>query len=159
MNYVAGVLLIALGIWQYFDGHSHGHDHSHEDDHDSQDHNHDTAYTDGIESEPDGWVGRFRGRLMGDTGHPHDHSDDETDCGLYGMALLAFAIGFAHNEEFDIIVICTGSRYCLELMLLYSLAVLVSLVGVTLLLVAGYQRYEQRVEESQTSSRRSPQPS
>jgi len=62
------------------------------------------------------------------------------------MVLLAFALGFAHNEEFDIIAICTGSAYCLELMVLYSLAVLTSLVGVTLLLVAGYERYETRIE-------------
>jgi nickel/cobalt exporter len=63
------------------------------------------------------------------------------------MAALAFALGFTHNEEFDIIAICTGSTYCLELMLLYSLAVITSLVGVTLLLVAGYQRYENRLED------------
>ena len=31
-------------------------------------------------------------------------------------------------------------------MLLYSVAVIVSLVGVTLLIVAGYERYEDRLE-------------
>jgi hypothetical protein len=63
------------------------------------------------------------------------------------MALLAFALGFTHNEEFDIIAIYTGSTCCLDLMLLYSLAVITSLVGVTLVLVAGYQRYEDRLED------------
>ena len=79
--------------------------------------------------------------------HSHDHLDETQDRGLYGMAVLAFALGFTHNEEFDIIAICTGSAYCLELMLLYSLAVITSLVGVTLLLVAGYERYEERLED------------
>ena len=171
MNYVAGALLVALGIWQYLNSYSHshggdgshghgddpdeGHDQDHEDDHGDHRHDHtehDPAYSDGTESEPDGWIARFRNRLPffegGEgNGHSHPQPEEGTDRGLYGMALLAFALGFAHNEEFDIIAICTGSRYCLELMLLYSLAVLVSLVGVTLLLVAGYQRYERRVEE------------
>jgi ABC-type nickel/cobalt efflux system permease component RcnA len=164
MNYVAGALLVALGIWQHFNGHSHshggghsheqedGHDQDHENDHGNHQHDHaghDPVHS-GTESEPDGWIDRFRTRLpflgSGWNGHSHDHPGEGTDRGLYGMALLAFALGFAHNEEFDIIAICTGTRYCLELMILYSLAVIVSLVGVTLLLVAGYQRYEQRIE-------------
>lgn len=108
MHYVAGVLLVALGIWQYVRGHDHGHD----------DHDH------------------------GD----HDRAEADPDRGLVGIVTLAFALGFTHNEEFDIIAICTGSTYCLELMLLYSLAVIVSLVGATLLLIAGYERYEARLE-------------
>ncbi|MDS0301205.1 hypothetical protein NDI76_20945 [Halogeometricum sp. S1BR25-6] len=63
------------------------------------------------------------------------------------MAPLAFALGFTHNEEFDIIAIYTGLACCLDLILLYSLAVITSLVGVTLVLVAGYQRYEDRLED------------
>ena len=127
MNYVAGILLIALGIRQY-----------------------DSDHADGTASESSGSTGRLRGRLpfVGDgrETHAHDHPDDAADRGLYGMVLLAFALGFAHNKEFDIIAICTGSAYCLELMVLYSLAVLTSLVGVALLLVAGYERYEARIE-------------
>jgi len=180
MNYVAGTLLIALGIRQYASGHGHGHDdsHGHGGDHShgelgveshgerldrdrshdydygngrsNDDRNHDGDHADGTASESSGSTGRLRGRLpfVGDGGetHAHDRPDDAADRGLYGMVLLAFALGFAHNEEFDIIAICTGSAYCLELMVLYSLAVLTSLVGVTLLLVAGYERYEARIE-------------
>jgi len=69
------------------------------------------------------------------------------------MVALAFALRFTHNEEFDIIAICTGSTYCPELMLLYSVAVIVSLVGVTLLLLAGYERYEDRLELRNTCRR------
>ena len=73
MNYVAGGLLIGLGIWQYFNEHEHTTD-SHDE-------------------------------------HSHDHADEASDQGLYGMAALAFALGFAHSEEFDIIAVCTGSTY------------------------------------------------
>ncbi|AUV84514.1 hypothetical protein C2R22_23515 (plasmid) [Salinigranum rubrum] len=157
MNYVAGTLLIALGIWQYFNGHDHtapdhGDDHSDHHEHDDHDHGHtyDHGHThSGDESR--GWIARVRWIVpfvgQSDHSHSHDHLEETSDRGLFGMAALAFALGFTHNEEFDIIAICTGSTYCLELMLLYSLAVITSLVGVTLLLVAGYQRYEDRLED------------
>ncbi|EMA55592.1 MULTISPECIES: HoxN/HupN/NixA family nickel/cobalt transporter [Halococcus] len=153
MNYVAGAMLIGLGIWQYFNGHDHTteeHDDSDEDHHEHEhghthDHEHNHADT-----EDSGWIVRLRGVLpfVGDSGHSHSHdpAEEGADRGLYGMAALAFALGFAHNEEFDIIAICTGSSYCLELMLLYAISVIVSLVGITLLLVAGYERYEERLE-------------
>jgi nickel/cobalt exporter len=155
MNYVAGTLLIALGIWQYFNEHDHtapdhNDDHSDHHEHDSHDHTHDHGHNHNSD-ESQGWVARLRRVVpfVGQSGHSHshDHLDETSDRGLYGMAALAFALGFTHNEEFDIIAICTGSTYCLELMLLYSLAVITSLVGVTLLLVAGYQRYENRLED------------
>jgi len=164
MNYVAGVLLIALGIWQYFNGHDHtgpNHDgdhrdqhehdgHDHDDAHHSHEHTHDHGHSHG-DDESRGWISRVRRVVpfvdQSGHSHSHDHLDETPDRGLYGMAALAFALGFTHNEEFDIIAICTGSSYCLELMFLYSLAVITSLVGVTLLLVAGYQRYEDRLED------------
>lgn len=162
MNYVAGALLIGLGIRQYFAGHEHtagGHDgdpgeerddRDHGHDHDgphSYDRSHDHAHTD---AESASRFARLRQALPfvgeADHSHPHGPVEEGSDRGLYGMAALAFALGFAHNEEFDIIAICTGSAYCLELMLLYAVSVIVSLVGVTLLLVAGYERYEDRLE-------------
>lgn len=162
MNYVAGTLLIALGIWQYFNGHEHsagGHDgNTTEEHHDhSHDHSHDHEYVETHEHDhghgeegTSGWTERLWRALpfVGSFAHnhSHDHIDETADRGLYGMAALAFALGFTHNEEFDIIAICTGSDYCLELMLLYSVTVITSLVGVTLLLVAGYERYEVRLE-------------
>jgi nickel/cobalt exporter len=156
MNYVAGALLIALGIWQYFNGHNHtasNHDGDHSGHHGHDDHDHAHNSHDHSHSTDDnqGWIARVRRAVpfVGQSDHPHshDHLDEASDRGLYGMVALAFALGFTHNEEFDIIAICTGSTYCLELMLLYSLAVITSLVGVTLVLVAGYQRYEDRLED------------
>ena len=156
MNYVAGAMLIALGIWQYFHGHDHtAEEHDSEPGGDTQDHDHDHghshdhshAHTTG---ESTGRFARLRQALpfIGGSSHSHSHSPSEkgADRGLYGMAALAFALGFAHNEEFDIIAICTGSSYCLELMALYAISVIISLVGITLLLVAGYERYEDRLE-------------
>ncbi|ESP87665.1 hypothetical protein K933_12630 [Candidatus Halobonum tyrrellensis G22] len=55
-------------------------------------------------------------------------------------------LGFAHEEEFEIIALCTGSTFCLELMAAYALAVIAALVALTLPLVAGYYRFEARVE-------------
>ena len=155
MNYVAGALLIGLGIWQYFNGHDHGTDSNHDGEEEDHEYAHDHAHADDDEhthntEETPTLAARIRSALpfVGESSHDHSHRhvDETADRGLYGMAALAFALGFTHNEEFDIIAICTGSAYCLELMLLYSLAVIVSLVGVTLLLVAGYERYEERLE-------------
>lgn len=115
LQYVAGVLLILLGIHEYRAGHTHDHAHSHSDDPD-HDHQHDT-----------------RGL-----------SDDSR--GLWGITSAAFVLGFAHEEEFQIIALCTGSSYCLELMLVYSVAVIFALLTLTLLLIGGFERYEERVE-------------
>jgi hypothetical protein len=65
--------------------------------------------------------------------------------GLWSIVGTAFVLGFAHEEEFEIIGMCLGSAFCLELMLVYAVAVLVALVAATLLLIAGFQRYEDRV--------------
>jgi nickel/cobalt exporter len=130
LNYVAGVLLILLGIREYRNHHDHSHDHSHDHgedegthhDHGEEQHNHD---------------------------HDHDHSHQlsaDDPRGLWGITSAAFFLGFAHEEEFEIIVLCTGSSFCLELMLVYAFAVIFALVALTLLLVAGFERYEERVE-------------
>nr|WP_264383047.1 hypothetical protein [Halocatena marina] len=132
LNYVAGVLLILLGIYEYRNGHSHthaqsenekNHDHDHDHDHDHEhdyDHDHDD----------------------------HDHSELSPDDsrGLWGITSAAFFLGFAHEEEFEIIAMCTGSSYCLELMLVYALAVILALVALTMLFIAGFERYEERAE-------------
>ena len=88
-------------------------------------------------------------------GHGHGSPDAEAhtggkapgaDKGLWGIAAAAFALGFAHEEEFQIIGMCAGSNFCLELMLAYALAVVLAIVALTLLLIAGYQRWRHRLE-------------
>jgi ABC-type nickel/cobalt efflux system permease component RcnA len=156
VSLVAGVLLVALGIREYFHGHSHGHgnDDGHTHDHDDG-HTHD--HTDRDRSVGDGHryavaemekPGRVKGFVPFLGGHSHSHGDldDATDRGLLGIAWFAFLLGFAHEEEFEIIALCAGSNHCLELMSAYAVTVIVGIVGLTMLLIAGYQHYEERVE-------------
>ncbi|WP_144797496.1 hypothetical protein [Halorubrum depositum] len=129
VSLVAGILLIALGVREY----THGHGHSHGDGHEhGDDHSHDHG-----------------------GGHSHDHDDhthsgaspaEAADRGLLGIAWFAFVLGFAHEEEFEIIALCAGSTHCIELMTAYALTVIAGIVGLTLLLIAGYERHEERVE-------------
>lgn len=175
LNEVAGILLVLLGIHEYRNGHSHTHSGGHgEDDEHSHagahvhdgDHGHDP-----IPGIRDGGVqqldharedGHGHGHGHDDHAHSHDHShthdedhshshghadlEKAADRGLWGLASAAFVLGFAHEEEFEIIGICAGTDACLSLMVVYALAVVASLVALTLLLVAGYHRYQDRVE-------------
>ncbi|MFB6254261.1 MAG: hypothetical protein ABEI06_06615 [Halobacteriaceae archaeon] len=153
MNYVAGILLILLGVYEYRHGHSHAEsDHSHEDEtHSSHthtdsesdhDHNHD-------HDENSGKLGGLTQYIPFVGSHHHMHKED-AERGLVGIAGFAFVLGFAHEEEFEIIGLCLGSQYCLQLMLVYAFTVIVGIVGLTLLLIAGYNRYEETVERYAT---------
>ncbi|RZH67052.1 hypothetical protein [Natrinema altunense] len=166
VSLVAGILLIALGIREYTHGHSHGehghthgdhsHDHSHaEHGHTHGDHSHDHSHAEhGHEHDidsSDGGLARLKRCLpfVGDSSHTrsHDEPDDAAARGLLGIAWFAFVLGFAHEEEFEIIALCAGSNYCLELMSAYAVTVVVGIVGLTLLLIAGYQNFEREVEQ------------
>ncbi len=161
VSLVAGVLLILLGLREYYGGHSHGHgghsaDHGHgggddehghadHDDHAHDDHSHDHGHGDDDHDNP-GWWGRLKTALPVVGGHTHQRGDEAAERGLLGIAWFAFLLGFAHEEEFEIIALCAGSTHCLELMGAYALTVIVGIVGFTMLLVAGYEHYEERVE-------------
>lgn len=193
MNYVAGFLLIALGVREYYHGHSHSHDHSHDDtnessshdshhhdhvhghdpspmrpsdneqgegghkrlrldhshehddDHDHHDHEHGHSHDSGRNSS---LLTKIRSVLpFGGHSHSHMSPNDAESRGLLGIATFAFVLGFAHEEEFEIIVMCSATDYCLELMATYAVTVILGIVGLTLLLIAGYKRYEERVEK------------
>ena len=157
VSLVAGVLLIGLGVREYVYGHSHG---SVGDAHDDRDHNcedgdqthdhHAHSHGHGESDDRDGGLwSRLRGFLPfagGDHSHSHDGFEERADRGLLGIAWFAFVLGFAHEEEFEIIALCAGSNYCLELMGAYALTVVAGIVGLTLLLIAGYHRSRERVE-------------
>ena len=147
VSLVAGVLLIALGLREYSHGtHDHGddshddgrHDHSHDDGH-SHDHGHES---DGLLSRRKGFV-----PFVGGHSHSHGNSDEAAERGLLGIAWFAFVLGFAHEEEFEIIALCAGSNHCLELTTAYAVTVIAGIVGLTMLLIAGYQHYEEKVEQ------------
>ncbi|WP_440006722.1 hypothetical protein [Halomicrococcus sp. SG-WS-1] len=154
VSVVAGVLLVALGVREYFHGHSHDHggSHDHGDSHGHRDHSHDGHSHDHGNSHDhhdhgdDGLLATVKTALPFVGGHTHGSMDEATDRGLWGIAGFAFLLGFAHEEEFEIILLCSGSQYCLELMTIYALTVIFGIVGLTLLLIAGYERYEERAE-------------
>ena len=54
-----------------------------------------------------------------------------------------------HEEEFQIIAPCAGSAHCRGLMLKYAVAVIAGLMALTLLLVAGMERFGHRLEHAQ----------
>jgi len=85
-------------------------------------------------------------------GHHHHHDDrgaPAATTGLGGLAVFAFTLGFAHEEEFQIIALCAGSEHCLALMLTYALAVIAALIVLTLVLIAGLHHFQHRVEQAQ----------
>ncbi|MGZ0745948.1 hypothetical protein [Haloparvum sp. AD34] len=193
VSLVAGVLLIVLGLREYFHGHSHGsvgeavgdshdhqhdsahahshdqqheesldheheepHDHQHEDSNEhrhggSHDHPHDHQHGEDAASDGAGigWLGRLKDALPFVGGHSHSHGDldDAADRGLFAIAWFAFLLGFAHEEEFEIIALCAGSAHCLELMTAYALTVIGGIVTLTLLLIGGYEHFEAQVEQ------------
>jgi uncharacterized membrane protein len=170
VDLVAGVLLIGLGIREYTHSHSHGHDHSGDHDHShggshshrenhshetghshGEDHSHETGHSHGEDHSHE--TGHSHdGSHPHETGHSHDGSHpqedltEDVDRGLLGLAWFAFVLGFAHEEEFEIIALCAGSDYCLELMGVYAITVIVGIVGLTLLLIAGYEHHEETVD-------------
>lgn len=153
VSIVAGVLLIGLGIREYTHGHSHQHEDDHGHEHDEhtggQSDNHDHGTSSTQEHSADGVFTRVKTRLGRIRGQSHKHGDDPAtnpDRGLLGIAWFAFILGFAHEEEFEIIGLCAGSTYCLELMTAYALTVIIGIIGLTMLLIAGYQEYEETVE-------------
>lgn len=174
LRYVAGTMLVLLGIHEYRQG-GHGHvagnhdhsDHRHHhssDSHDPASPSHDHASTlhsgenhehheprtgsHGGEGANDGGGGVLSGvrrRLPSGGGHRH-LSDEHAERGLVALGLTALLLGFAHEEPIQILAICVGTERCLELMLVYSLAVIVAILVPTLLLIAGYERYREVVE-------------
>ncbi|KAA9407484.1 hypothetical protein Har1131_11935 [Haloarcula sp. CBA1131] len=175
VSIVAGCLLIVLGIREYRYGHDHGHgdaaethdhqaasghDHEHGEvnanshtdsnsqDHQHQHHGHSHGSNHSHGDDSGGLWSRVFGRLPLVGGHSHAHNglDDAADRGLFGIAWFAFLLGFAHEEEFEIIALCAGSPYCLELISAYAATVIVALVGLTMALIAGYQQHEAAVE-------------
>jgi len=143
------------GTVHKFDG-GHAHDHATvtldkapvhaQHDHGAHDHphaHHGDDHADG------GLLARLAGLLPFVGGHSHAHGslDDAADRGLFGIAWFAFVLGFAHEEEFEIIAMCAGSTMCLELMSVYALTVILGIVVLTLALIAGYQHFEAEVEK------------
>ena len=186
LGYVAGTLLILLGIHEYRNGghghglEDHGHDHSADGhDHSAQVHDDHDHHTDGGHSEHShhsdehrdhgehahhshdhedhthhshdhgdrSLLERLRSALPGGGGHQH-LTEEHAERGLAALGITALLLGFAHEEPIQILAICggAGTDLCLELMLIYSLAVIVAIILPTLLLIAGYEHHRKRIE-------------
>ncbi len=157
MRYVAGMLLIMLGIREYRHGghavgeHDHEEHHHDEDDHHGEDDHHDDTRathrheTRETNTSDRGVFSRLRGYLPGGGGHQH-LEEEHAERGLYALGMTALLLGFAHEEPIQILAICVGTDLCLELMLIYSIAVIIAIIAPTLLLIAGYEHHQSRIE-------------
>ncbi|WP_440766667.1 ABC transporter permease [Natronorubrum sp. DTA7] len=135
--------------------HEHGpHEHSHHTDGGSEahsDHEHAPSAHDshGHHDHDDdrGLLERIRNALPGGGGHQH-LTEEHAERGLLALGTTALLLGFAHEEPIQILAICSGAgtELCLELMLIYSLAVIVAIILPTLLLIAGYEHHRERIE-------------
>lgn len=77
----------------------------------------------------------------GHHGHHHHHSNTRTDqSGLWAIAMFAFVLGFAHEEEFAIIALSAGKASAWGVMATYALAVSASLVVLTMVSIATINR-------------------
>ena len=161
---LAGGLLVLLGVYEYVSGgHAHGHEHAHESHHNHDSHHHDGTHEhesndhdeshnhesndhDGSHTHEHsgGFLSGLRGRFPGG-GHAH-LDEQHAERGLRTLGVTALVLGFAHEEPIQILAICAGTDFCLELMLVYSIAVIGAILAPTLLLVAGYQSHRERIE-------------
>ncbi len=115
----AGLVLIAMGAYQWFQpAHGHGHRHTGSVDH----------------------PGHRRKSGAGDSELQHRG-------GLWAITVFAFALGFAHEEEFAIIALCAGRLSCWTVMGIYALAVAGSILALTLLSILTLTRFENRIQE------------
>lgn len=64
---------------------------------------------------------------------------------LMQIASYAFVLGFVHEEEFAILGFCIGGNNCLALMIIYALAVSLTLMSITLLSIKAYSKIESRI--------------
>jgi ABC-type nickel/cobalt efflux system permease component RcnA len=80
-------------------------------------------------------------------GRGHGRRDPERAAAgsLLGLVGFAFALGFVHEEEFAIIALAAGRANPWLVMLVYALAVAVSLIALTLLSIMTLNRLERRV--------------
>ena len=142
LRYVAGTMLILLGIHEYRrSGHGESHDHGHHE-HEASTH---ADHHDHVSVGESGVFSWLRARLF--TGGSHQQlTAEDAERGLLALGGTALLLGFAHEEPIQILAICVGTPFCLELMLVYSVTVIIAILIPTLLLIAGYERHQTTVE-------------
>ncbi|MEM3096265.1 MAG: nickel/cobalt transporter [Nitrososphaerota archaeon] len=131
LDYVAGAALLFLGIKYLLEKpkqnlkEQHGHFH---DDFEEGEHEHEHEHHGGIR-------------------HTHLHRHTKAVLiSLWSIAVSAFFLGFAHEEEFALLALAVGGVEPLALMLTYGLAVAAGLVGITLVAVRVYSKVEEKLK-------------
>jgi ABC-type nickel/cobalt efflux system permease component RcnA len=135
----AGVLLLYLGYRLYT--HGHDHDHGGHSPHESSD-----AHADDSDEAHDNGQGFAFDTNADDVSQSAFSAFQvgEND-GLLGFAGFAFLVGFAHEEQLALLSFCAGAGNCLTLVLVYGVAVTISITTMVLLTVLAYNRVQQRV--------------
>lgn len=80
---------------------------------------------------------------MGNHSHVHLHQT-RTLPSLKGIAIFAFVLGFAHEEEFVILSLAAGGVDPLMLMIAYAGSVATALIGITMIAVKAYTRFQHK---------------
>ena len=81
------------------------------------------------------------------TEHEHHTEEKKKVKNLKEIAVFAFILGFAHEEEFALLAFCLNNVNCMLMMISYALAVTLSLVTITLLSVYGYEKIKHRIDK------------
>jgi nickel/cobalt transporter (NicO) family protein len=81
------------------------------------------------------------------TSHDHGHADEKNIKNLWGIAVFAFILGFAHEEEFALLAFCIDEINCLALMASYAAAVSLSIIIITILAIRAYQKIEHKMHD------------
>ena len=69
--------------------------------------------------------------------------------GLLGLAWMALILGFAHEEEFMLLALAVGGLNPVAMMAAYAVAVVLSMVTITLAAYAAFQRFERRFRKAE----------
>ncbi len=126
LKYVASVFLVILAVrfwWTSSEEAQHGHFH---DRLERLEHTHEHLHG-------------------GDPPHTHSHRHQARIMTIGGLATFAFALGFAHEEEFALLALAVGGVDPVLLMVAYAIAVTFSLVGITLLSVRAYRLFKDQM--------------
>ncbi len=78
--------------------------------------------------------------------HKHRHTK-KLFLSLTGIASFAFILGFAHGEEFALLVPAIGGIDPLIFMLTYAAAVMAALIGVTLIATRVYSEMKEKLKK------------
>lgn len=78
--------------------------------------------------------------------HVHRHSES-VKLSLTGIALYAFVLGFAHEEEFALLALAVGGVDPWLLMIIYGFAVSASLIGITLVCIKAFQYFLPKIQK------------